>query len=197
MKVLQFNRPLKRESLPIFVFAGLQLEYVSEGRAHFMASGSSAVRNCGRLLDRLRSLKMPIAHFRLLQTGHFFNRASPFSRWIDAVRPQPNEYVFEHPLPSCYSSSAFCELMDGVEQPEIILSGLSGEFTCLSTVIEGFHRRHKTTFVADCSASSMAGLGESEAHKAVHRVAELYVDVVSLDDVLSQLDAVGDRLCRR
>lgn len=197
MTVLRFNKPLTREAFPIFVFVGLQLEYVSEGRAHYLASGPSAVCKCGRLLERLRALKMPIAHFRLVQTGHFFNRASPYSQWIDTVRPQPHEYVFEHELPSCYSNSPFCELMDGVEQPEIVLSGLSGEFTCLSTVIEGFHRGHKTTFVADCSASASFGSGECEAHEAVQRIVELYSNVVSLDDVLSNLDAVGDRLRRR
>ena len=40
----------------------------------------------------------------------FFNRATPFVRWIEGFEPCRNEMVFERSSPSCYSSEPFTAL---------------------------------------------------------------------------------------
>ena len=51
--------------------------------------------------------------------------------------------VFEHPLPSAYSSTRFAEYMSSMKNIRCAVMGFSLDETILSTAIEGFHRGHR------------------------------------------------------
>lgn len=188
MNVIRLAGHTRKRTNPIVALIDLQNEFLSEGRAHYLKSAVSTIENCSMLLETARQLKLPIAHFRLLQTGYFFNRASPFSNWVDQVRPRANEYVFDRALPSCFSNPAFDELMREVEYPEVIIAGLGGERGCLSTAVDCFHRGYSATFVTDCSASLPVRNGsESGAHASVVDLISVYADVIPLKHFLDRL----------
>jgi nicotinamidase-related amidase len=189
MNVIRISNVVKKCVLPILIFVDLQVEYTSEGRAHYMATAEPAIRNCHTLLQKARELRLPIGHFRQYQTGHFFNSASPFSHWVEGLSPRANEYVYERSLPSCFSSASFCELMNNIEQPEIIMAGLGGERACLSTAIECFHRGFQVTFVYDCSASAaLDEMSEADSHDVVADIISIYGEVVALDEMLPRME---------
>jgi len=185
MNILHMPQTIREQVIPFVAFFDLQKEYVAEGRDRYIAGAEDAVANSILLLRRSRELRLPVGHFRLTQKGQFFNKASKFSHWIEAVKPRPNEYVYDHSSPSCFSNAAFCELMENVTTPEIIFAGLSGERTCLSSAIDGFHRGIQMTFVGDCSASTTIGSWtEKTAHDAVQSLISCYGRVKTLDQVL-------------
>ncbi len=56
----------------------------------------------------------------------------------------------------------------------IVLAGFAGESACLSTVIDGFHRHHKVTYLRDASASHpLDDMSAQETHRAVSRISGL------------------------
>ncbi len=170
------------------VFLDLQLEYVSEGRPPFIAAAIPAVTKCASLLKRVRQLKLPIAHFRFIQSTQEFNRASAFSLTIDDVRPRANEYVYEHSLPSCFSNKAFAELMRNVEAPKLLIAGI-GERAMLSTVIDGYHRGCIISVVHDCAASGpLYQESEVDTHQALGCLMSSFAEVLQLNEVLRRLD---------
>src|SRR5687767_3716332 len=97
--------PLHRaRKQPILCFLDLQLEYVSEGRTLAVETMDPWAANCRSLLAFARQMRMPIAHFRLLQRGPLFNPATGFAGWIEEFRPRPSEMLYERAMPSCYSA---------------------------------------------------------------------------------------------
>lgn len=187
MTILQLPRRPRSTTTPFVAMIDLQIEYIAEGREKHIAEATAAVENSVTLLREARKLQLPIGHFRMIQNGHNFNSASRFSHWIDEVKPRPNEYVYEHTEPSCFSNTAFCELMENVASPEIIFAGLSGEMACLSSAIDGYHRGFDMIFVSNCSASSTVGdWSESSTHHAVENLIACYGSVQKLDQVLDR-----------
>jgi nicotinamidase-related amidase len=153
MTLLEFPRKFRPAGAPLLIMADLQLEYASEGRAFSVPGLGPCLKNCGRLLQAARDVHLPIAHFRQLQTGSFFNEDSDYSHWIDGFQPRPSERVYERNMPSCYHNGIFADYLDTIEKPELFLAGLTSDRACLSTIIEAAHRRHSVYFIEDASAS--------------------------------------------
>ena len=63
----------------------------------------------------------------MVNESAFFNRATPFVRWIEGFEPYRNEMVFERASPSCYSSEPFTALVNQ-SRGGIVLVGFAGEF---------------------------------------------------------------------
>jgi hypothetical protein len=60
---------------------------------------------------------------------------------------------------------------------------LAGEPSCLSTLIDAFHRNHKVTYLCDASAShALEDVSADEIHRAVSKISGLYGDVCETDD---------------
>jgi nicotinamidase-related amidase len=189
MNVIQVPRLPRRQATPIIALIDLQREFVSDGRAQYLEHAEGAVSNCAHLLHRARELRLPIGHFRQIQNGHFFNRASEFSHWIDIVKPRPNEYIYERSQPSCFSNQPFVDLMRNIEWPEVILVGLGAERSCLSTAIDGFHRGCQITYIDDCSASAaVINDSEFETHSAVRDLISIYGEVTTIGHILRRLE---------
>jgi nicotinamidase-related amidase len=187
MTVIRFPRNDGSYDMPIIVFVDLQREYVTQGRAHALDRREPWWTNCQRLLEFARERSLPVAHFRQVRREPFFNRATPFADWIEEFRPRPHEMVFERAQPSCYSNESFAELLDSLAQPCFLLVGLTGESSCLATIMESYHRGHSVALVADASDSRpLGGYGESDVHGVVIEIAAQFGDVVTTSEVISR-----------
>src|SRR5467141_4359875 len=126
-------------SVPIVVFVDMQQEYLAKPRLLAISEIDRALDSCRKVLDHSRRVGLPVAFMRLVNESAFFNRATPFARWIEGFEPYRNEMVFERSSPSCYSCEPFTALVNqsrgGI--------GFAGESACLSTLIDAFHRNHR------------------------------------------------------
>src|SRR5258705_11758542 len=111
-----------------------------------------ALDNCRRFVDPARRIGLPVAFVRMLSESAFFNRATPVARWIEGFEPYRNEMIFERSSPSCYSCEPFAALMNQ-SRGGMVLAGFAGESSCLSTLIDAFHRNHKVAYLCDAAAS--------------------------------------------
>ena len=115
------------------------------------------VVTCRELLAKWRELRWPVAHLKWV--GDAWRRVARPSDWIDAFRPRPDEFTFEHALPSAYSSAHFEEYMRGIRDTTCVLAGFSLDRTILATAVEGFHRGHRYYLATDavtCAPSESA-----------------------------------------
>jgi nicotinamidase-related amidase len=169
-------------NVPIVVFVDMQQEYVAAPRLLAISGIERALDNCRRVLDHARRIGLPVAFVRMLSESAFFNRATPFVRWIEGFEPHRNEMIFERGSPSCYSCEPFTALMNQ-SRGGIVLAGFAGESSCLSTLIDAFHRNHKVTYLCDASAShALEEVPADEIHRAVSKISGLYGDVYETDD---------------
>lgn len=169
-------------SVPVVVFVDMQQEYLAAPRLLAIPDIDRALANCRRVLDHSRKIGLPVAFIRMLDDSAFFNRATPFVRWIEGFEPSRNEMIFERSSPSCYSSEPFSSLMNQC-RGGIVLAGFAGESACLSTLIDAFHRNHKVTYLSDASAShALEDVPADEIHRVVSKISGLYCDVYGTND---------------
>jgi nicotinamidase-related amidase len=143
---------LNHEDPPILVCADLQAKHLS-GEC---AGGPEASR-CLALIELWRAELWPVLHLKRIAQAAWFDPASNLTDWAVAFRPQPGEMVFEHPLPSAYSSSRFAEYMASMKGVHCLMAGCSLDETILATVIEGFHRGHRFRVVGDAVTCTSSG----------------------------------------
>jgi nicotinamidase-related amidase len=173
-------------SVPIVVLVDMQQEYLATPRLFAISRIDSALDNCRKVLDHARRIGLPVAFTRMLNESAFFNRATPFVRWIDGFEPCRNEMVFERGSPSCYSCEPFAALVNQ-SRGGIVLAGFAGESACLSTLVDAFHRNHRVTYLCDASAShALDDLSADEIHRAVARISGLYGEVHETADWIEQ-----------
>jgi nicotinamidase-related amidase len=169
-------------SVPIVVFVDMQQEYLAKPRLLAIPEIDHALDNCRRVLDCARQVGLPVAFIRMVNESAFFNRATPFVRWIEGFEPARNEMIFERASPSCYSCEPFSALVSQ-SRGGIVLAGFAGESACLSTLIDAFHRNHKVTYLCDASAShALDDMAADEVHRAVSKISGLYGDVYETAD---------------
>jgi nicotinamidase-related amidase len=85
--------------------------------------------------------------------------------------------VFERASPSCYACEPFAAFMDQ-SRGGIVMAGFAGESSCLSTLIDAFHRKHMVTYLFDASAShALDELSADQVHRAVSTISGLYAEV--------------------
>ena len=151
---------------PVLVCADLQAQYLAEDRF----AGSEAER-CLALLELWRTELWPVLHLKRIAQAAWFDPASNLTDWGAVIRPQPGEMVFEHPLPSAYSSARFAEYTSNIRNIRCVVMGFSLDETILSTVIEGFHRSHRYEVIEDAVACRHTGVDNAASYKsAVVRV---------------------------
>jgi len=152
---------LSSEDPPILVCADLQAQYLScEG------AGDSEVSRLLALLELWRAELWPVLHLKRIAQAAWFDPSSNLTDWIEAFRPQPGEMVFEHPLPSAYSSSRFAEYMASLKCVHCLMTGCCLDETILATVIEGFHRGHRFCVVSDAVTCLQSIAGDAEGYRA-------------------------------
>lgn len=173
-------------SVPIVMFVDMQQEYLAKPRLLAISKIDRALDNCRKVLDHSRTIGLPVAFIRMLNESAFFNRATPFVRWIEGFEPHRNEMVFERSSPSCYSCEPFTAMVNQ-SRGGIVLAGFAGESACLSTLIDAFHRNHKVTYLCDASAShALDDMSADEIHRAVSRISGIYGEVFETADWIEQ-----------
>jgi nicotinamidase-related amidase len=169
-------------NVPIVVLGDMQQEYLAKPRLFAISEVDRALDNCRKVLDHARGIRLPVAFMRLLNESAFFNRATPFVRWIEGFEPYRNEMIFERSSPSCFSCEPFAALVNQ-SRGGIVLAGFAGESACLSTLIDAFHRNQKVTYLCDASAShALENVSADEIHRAVSKISGLYGDVYETTD---------------
>jgi len=161
------------------VLVDLQQEYIASPRVLALENTKGALANCRAALAHARAIGLPIAFVRWIDRTALFNKATRFSRWIEGFEPHGVDMIFERNRPSCYASADFAEVM-GEGGGNFVLAGFAGEAACLATAIDGFHRGHSITFLADASAShALDDVAANDVHRVVSNVAALYGEVAT------------------
>ena len=169
-------------SVPLVVLVDMQQEYLAKPRLFAITEIDRALDNCRKVLDHSRRIGLPVAFVRMFSDSVFFNRATPFARWIEGFEPYRNEMVFERASPSCYSCEPFAALVNQ-NHGGIVLAGFAGEAACLSTLIDAFHRNHMVTYLCDASAShALEDMSADEVHRAVSTISGVYAEVLETAD---------------
>ena len=161
------------------VLVDLQQEYIASPRVLALEETKGALANCRAALAHARAMGLPVAFVRWIDRTPIFNKASRFSRWIEGFEPHGVDMIFERNRPSCYASADFAEVMGG-SGGSFVLAGFAGEAACLATAIDGFHRGHGITFLADASAShALDDIAAKDVHRVISTVAGLYGEVLT------------------
>ena len=145
---------------PILICADLQAQHLGGECA-----GGLEVSRCLALLGLWRAELWPVLHLKRIAQAAWFDPASKLTDWAASFRPLPGEMVFEHPLPSAYSSSRFAEYMASLKGVHGLMTGCALDETILATVIEGFHRGHRFRVVGDAVTCTFSGDGDADGYR--------------------------------
>jgi nicotinamidase-related amidase len=156
----QAGLALSREDPPILVCADLQVQHLSGE-----CVGGPEVSQCLALLELWRAELWPVLHLKRIAQAAWFDPASRLTDWSTAFRPQPGEMVFEHPLPSAYSSPRFAEYMASMKGVHCLMAGCCLDETILATVIDGFHRGHRFGVVGDATTATLSRDGDADGYR--------------------------------
>jgi nicotinamidase-related amidase len=132
----------------------LQNEHLTPGTRHMMAGTDDVLTACAAIIDGWRGRRWPVVHLRRIARAAWFESASSKSDWLDSFRPLPGELVFEHPLPSAYSSARFSVYMAEIGSAmRTVTIGFSLDGSILATAVDGYHRGHNLRVTEDAVAS--------------------------------------------
>ena len=177
---------------PLMLFIDLQNEYIAEGRSYFFDDSQPSLSNCRKLLSTSREQKLPIIHTRQLLPDIHFNENTEFAQWIPDFRPRANEIIIEHSKPSCYTNEYFSSLMESIDHPSIYVMGFAGEASCLSTIIDAYHRNHEIFFISDASHSSpLAHRTEKDSHEFITDLISNYSTVITAQEALLTIQSTN------
>jgi hypothetical protein len=138
-----------------------------------------ALANCRVALAHARVRGFPVAFFRQIETPKFLGASVRVPSWLPGFEPRRADMVFDRSVPSCYGSPEFVE-MSSYTGGSCVIAGLFGESSCLSTMVDAFHRGHAVTYLADASASrTHDGIPSETMHNAITSIASLYGKVAS------------------
>ena len=161
------------------VLVDMQQEYIASPRVLALEETKGALANCRAALSHARAMGLPVAFARWIDRTPLFNKATRFSRWIEGFEPHGVDMIFERNRPSCYASADFAEVI-GSGGGHFVLAGFAGEAACLATAIDGYHRGHSITYLADASAShALNDIAANDVHRVVSHVAGLYGEVIT------------------
>ena len=145
-----------------------------------------ALEKCRTALGFARLAGLPVAFVRHKPLPASLISTHTYPSWLRGFRPYRSDMVFERALPSCYASMEFADMAR--RNRELILAGIFGETSCLSTLIEAHSRNHQVTFLTDASVSrGGAGVDAETMHKSVVGIASLYCEVSPTDSWIDRM----------
>ena len=178
---------------PLLVVIDIQREYIEHGRPLCLEEIEKCLYRCARVLRHARENDWDIAHVMWRQKGQLFNESQLFSDLIQGFHPHGSERVFVKSAASAYSNSEFAAMMDMRGGDETYLIGFQGPCGCLATLVDGFSRGHRLSFVADASSTQRTSdADEASAHKQLVEIARQYACVTTTDYVTSLAGAIMD-----
>jgi nicotinamidase-related amidase len=162
----------------------LQREYVAAGRRHTMAGADDVLTACAAIIEGWRARRWPVVHLKRIARAAWVDTASAMSDWLDSFRPRPGELVFDHLLPSAYSSTRFSTYMSEIGSAlRTVTIGFSLDGSILATAIDGFHRGHNLRIAGDAAASRHPEYCELDLYRRV------VLDILSDYAAIEPLDA--------
>jgi nicotinamidase-related amidase len=165
-----------REDLLICI--DMQKEQQVSRRGFSAEELDTRLSTCAEILHKWRERNRPIVHLKRVAQAAWFNPASSLTGWIDGWSPLPGEEVFEHSLPSAYSSRRFSEFMDNLGNTTCHMLGFFLEEAVLATAIDSFHRSHDMRVMERAVFSvSSKHLENSAYRKALFDVVENFAPV--------------------
>jgi nicotinamidase-related amidase len=187
---MEFEEPDAQASnnrAQLLLCMNLQKEHLIPGRRHMMVGTDEVLTACSAIIDGWRARLWPIVHLKRIARAAWFNPASSMSDWLDTFRPQPGENVFDHPLPSAYSSTRFAAYMAEIGSAmQTLIIGFSLDESILATVVDGFHRGHNLRVTGDAVASRQPDHCELKLyHRLLLGLITDYAVIESLDGALN------------
>lgn len=174
------------KAAPVLVVIDIQKEYTAPGRSFYLETAGSSLKNADRVLDYARRSGWEIVHIRHLQDGEIFNPKSEHSGFVAGFEPAPGEEEITKGNFSCYSAPRFAGLVKERLDRPIYIIGYGSTVCCLSTIIEGYHRGQKFTFVRDAScARRTPNFDEQSTHACATDILSTYAKVVETASVLA------------
>jgi len=138
------------------------------------------LEKCRAALAFARQRSLPVAFVRQMSPSPSFLATHACPSWIEDIRPARSDMIFERPLPSCYASSEFAQMARCAGG--LVLAGLFGETSCLSTLMDGYSRNHLFTYLCDASISrSHNGIAAEDMHRSVVGIASIYGEISGTD----------------
>jgi nicotinamidase-related amidase len=169
-----------QSAMPILVLVDLHVDFPapnSNGPDRQILS--DALDGCRTVLAHARKCGMPVAFVRHRPPLTSFLASDKCPAWMRGIEPRRSEMIFERALPSCYASSEFAQMT--ARNPDLVLAGLFGETSCLSTMVEAHHRNHHITYLADASCSrGRDGIAADVMHRSVANLGAAYGHVSSV-----------------
>jgi ureidoacrylate peracid hydrolase len=171
---------------PVLVVIDIQKEYTTPGRSFYLETAGPSLHNAARVLAHARSNRWEVVHIRHLQDGEIFNSKSELAGFVAGFEPAAGETEIAKGDFSCYSAPRFAELMkERLERPVYVI-GYGSTMCCLSTIIDGYHRGQKFTFVRDAScARRTPNFDEQSTHAYATDILTTFSKVVETSHVLA------------
>jgi nicotinamidase-related amidase len=152
------------------------------------------LENCRAVLAHARSLALPIAFMRQTAPAQSMLETRSCPAWIRGFEPRRSDMVFDRAMPSCYSNTEFAKMLERGSR-SFVVAGLAAEMSCLSTVIEAYHRLHQATYLSDASScGSKRYYSSADMRRGINAILTLYGAVSNTRDwieVSSKVTAAG------
>jgi nicotinamidase-related amidase len=178
---------------PLLVVIDIQREYIEHGRPLCLEEIEKCLYRCARVLRHAREHEWDIAHVMWRQKGQLFNESQLFSELIQGFHPHGSERVFVKSAASAYSNGEFAAMMDMRGGEDTFMIGFQGPCGCLATLVDGYSRGHRLSFVADASSTQRTpDADEAAAHRQLVDIARQYACVTTTDDVTALVGAIMD-----
>jgi nicotinamidase-related amidase len=189
--LLDFN---ERSEAPTLVLVDLHEDRLPGTMFDTDRSFPEALDKCRAALSYARRNGLPVAFVRHTLPPPSFLAAHAYPTWFGDIRPQRSDMIFERAMPSCFASTEFAQMAR--HSRELVLAGLYGETSCLSTLVEGYGRSHHFTYLADASVSrGRANIPADQMHRGVVEIASFYSEISStsawIDRMSRKIGAVG------
>lgn len=161
----------------------VQNEYVTPGRPFNIEGIAPSLEQLKSVLGTAREKNWPVVHVRHLQAGSIFNPESNLSDFVEGVSPNLGEYSVQKSNFSCFSSPEFVNFVEKYSDHELVVVGYGSTMCCLSTIVDGYHKGFKFSFVQDASASkAIGGLTEAGLHTHAVAIISTFAEIKSAGD---------------
>jgi nicotinamidase-related amidase len=139
---------------------------------------TQALTNCRAVLRHARASGFPVGFTRQVSATSTLLQSPVYPSWIEGFEPKRCDMIFDRQRPSCYNSTDFSEMAQHLGGSYVIAGQIS-ELSCLSTVVDAFHRDHRVVVLCDALIShDCEPLPKDTISEAITRILSHYAEPV-------------------
>ena len=178
-----------------------QNDFFLNGRMPLEKSAEAAQR-AQEILERYRSLKLPVIHIQHVSTRPDAIHFLPCTRGVDfypSLRPQKNEAILKKHYPNSFRDTSLASYLKRKGIDHLVVAGMMTHLSVDATVRAACDLGLSCTVVADaCATSNLEFAGNILPAQNVHQaflaaLEPLYARIVATDDLLANTGAaVGE-----